>query len=98
MCYESINWINVVQDISIGQFVRAVLLFVNCFQNCKLELLVVSIIFNRLPFHFTKSLRFFFFPACELTREFVSHLRSGEGGEHMCEAINLDKAWLLEIK
>jgi hypothetical protein len=44
MCYESINWIKLVQDISSGQFVRAVLLYVNRFQICKLEPLIVNII------------------------------------------------------
>jgi hypothetical protein len=98
MCYESINWIKLVQDISSCQFVRAVLLYVNCFQNCKLKLLIVSIISNRLPFHFSKSLCLYVFSAHELTREFESGLRSGEGWEHVYEAINLDKDWLLEIK
>jgi hypothetical protein len=45
----------------------------------KLELLIVSIIFNRLPFYFNKSLRLYNFPAHELTREFGSGLKSGEG-------------------
>jgi hypothetical protein len=79
MCYESINWIKLDQDISSGQFVRAVLLYVNCFQNCKLELLIVSIICKRFPFYFSKSLCLYIFPAHELTREFESGLRSGEG-------------------
>jgi hypothetical protein len=29
MCYESINWIKLVKDVSSGQFVRAVLLYLN---------------------------------------------------------------------
>jgi hypothetical protein len=79
MCNESVNWIKLVQDISSGKFVRAVLLYVNRFQKCNLQPIIVSIILNRLPFHFSKSLRLYAFPARELTREFESGLRSGEG-------------------
>jgi hypothetical protein len=79
MCYESINWIKLFQDISSGQFVRAMLLYVNRFEICKLEPLIVSIFFNRLQFHFSKSLHLYVFPAHKLTREFESRLRSGEG-------------------
>jgi hypothetical protein len=48
--------------------------------------------------HFSKSLCLYVFPAHELTREFENGLRSGEGREHVYEAINVDKDWLLEMK
>jgi GR25 family glycosyltransferase involved in LPS biosynthesis len=43
---ESLTWIKLVHDISSCQFVRAVLLYVNCFQICKVEPLIVSFLID----------------------------------------------------